>query len=104
MSDTPMTDAVLDKGKREPITSRAFSLADHARRLERELAEANDKLSAIDREWQKLYSAIKHAPAEQEAGEVGPWWCCRADFGEHEETCKNHPNNRREAGEVNHGN
>jgi len=39
-SDTPRTDAVLDKGKLEPITSRAYSLADHSRALERELAEA----------------------------------------------------------------
>jgi hypothetical protein len=37
--DTPKTTAVLMRGKDEPITSRAFSLADHARALECELAE-----------------------------------------------------------------
>ena len=47
MSDTPRTDAVLDKGKLEPITSRAFSLADHSRRLERELAKARKALTEI---------------------------------------------------------
>jgi hypothetical protein len=36
--DTPRTTEVLMRGKDEPITSRAFSLADHARALERELA------------------------------------------------------------------
>ena len=36
-NDTPRTTDVLMRGKDEPITSRAFSLADHARILEREL-------------------------------------------------------------------
>ena len=23
------------------------------------------------------------------------WWCCSAEFGEHEESCGNHPSNKR---------
>jgi hypothetical protein len=50
VSDTPRTDEVLDKGKFEPIASRAFSLADHSRVLERELAEARAEISQLRHE------------------------------------------------------
>jgi hypothetical protein len=75
VSDTPRTDAVLDKGKLEPITSRAFSLANHSRRLERELAEARATIggfcsalgeSNVVSAMVKLQTALR-----KEAGEVG---------------------------------
>lgn len=42
-SNTPRTTEVLMRGKDEPITSRAFSLADHARALECELNESTER-------------------------------------------------------------
>jgi hypothetical protein len=69
--------------------------------LERELAEARVGEQLWKTRWASEVDELKKQLAAREAGEVqGPWWCCRADFGKHEPTCKNHPNNRREAGEV----
>jgi hypothetical protein len=43
-------------------------------------------------------------PAASAEGQRGEWWCCKADFGEHEPTCRNYfaaaPADQREVREL----